>query len=292
MRAITHRLGGFAALPLLAALAALSPDAAAQGGQRKQEIVFEEIPAHTVGDEPFDIVAKATSGLPLTLSVVSGPAVLDGKKLKLTGASGLVVIRASQEGNAVFQPAKDAERAFEVHPTPSAPTILSGPGGRDAAIGDTVVLDVEASGEPTPTLQWRKNGEPINGATGRAFSIAAAALSDAGSYDVVASNSSGDATSAPARVTIAKRRQYIQFQAANTPAAAGQQVALNATSSSGLPVRFEVVSGSGILSGDTLTSQGGTVTVQASQPGDSTFEAAMPVTQTFLFTSTQGQHGP
>jgi uncharacterized protein YfaP (DUF2135 family) len=93
-------------------------------------------------------------------------------------------------------------------------------------------------------------------------------------------------------VAVGKRRQHIQFQSANTSAAAGQQVALNANSTSGLPVRFEVVSGAGILSGDTLTSQGGTVIVQASQPGDDTYEAAMPVTQTYLFTSNQGQHGP
>jgi hypothetical protein len=291
MRTISH-LPGRIALPLLVALALLAPDAGAQGAQRKQQILFDEIPEHAVGDQPFDIAAKATSGLPLSFVVVSGPAVLDGRKVKLTGAAGLVIIRASQDGNAVFQAAKDAERAFAVHAMPSAPTIVSGPMGLDVAIGDAVVLSVEASGAPAPALQWRKNGTPVDGAAERTFSIAAASLADAGSYDVVASNASGHATSAPARVAVGKRRQHIQFQSANTSAAAGQQVALNANSTSGLPVRFEVVSGAGILSGDTLTSQGGTVIVQASQPGDDTYEAAMPVTQTYLFTSNQGQHGP
>lgn len=281
-----------AALPLLALLAALAPGAAAQEGLRRQEIVFDELPEHTVADAPFDIAARATSGLPLTLTVVSGPAILDGKRLTLTGQPGLVVIRASQAGNAVWLPAKDAERAFTVHPAPSAPAILSGPAGGDVAIGEALVLSVEASGEPRPALQWRKDAVPITGATGRTLAIPSAALSDSAIYDVVASNASGSAASAPARVNVVKRRQTIEFQAANTSVAAGQQVALSANASSGLPVRFEIVSGVGSLNGDTLTSQGGTVVVEASQVGDSTYEPAMPVTQTFIFTSALGQHGP
>ena len=96
MRTISH-LPGRIALPLLVALALLAPDAGAQGAQRKQQILFDEIPEHAVGDQPFDIAAKATSGLPLSFVVVSGPAVLDGRKVKLTGAAGLVIIRASQD---------------------------------------------------------------------------------------------------------------------------------------------------------------------------------------------------
>jgi hypothetical protein len=40
-------------------------------------------------------------------------------------------------------------------------------------------------------------------------------------------------------------------------------------------------------------SQGGTVVIQASQPGNSSYEAAATVTQTFLVTpSPNGQHIP
>jgi hypothetical protein len=289
MRATARLAARAAALPLLAALALLAPGAAAEDGPRKQEIVFDEIPAHTVGDAPFDVVAKATSGLAPSLEVVSGPAVLDGGKVRLTGAPGLVVLRASQEGSAAFLPARVAERAFTVLPRPSAPEILSGPVSGEAAIGDAVTLAVQASGEPPPAFQWRRNGVPITGATARTLTIAPAALSDSGSYDVVATNASGSAASAPARVAVAKRRQSISFQSVSSTAGAGQQVALNANASSGLPVRFDVVSGAGTLNGQTLTSQGGTVVVQASQSGDAVYGAAMPVTQTFTFTAPLGQ---
>ncbi|HTU03005.1 MAG TPA: hypothetical protein VMG58_14345, partial [Candidatus Sulfotelmatobacter sp.] len=155
MRANARACAWIAALAALAE-AAFAAEPAAQDGRRRQEIIFDEIAAHKVDDAPFEIVAKATSGLPLSLEVVAGPAVLDGKKLRLTGSPGLVVIRASQGGDIVYLPARDAERAFIVQPRPFAPAILSGPTGRDAAIGDAVVLAVEASGEPPPEFQWRR----------------------------------------------------------------------------------------------------------------------------------------
>ena len=248
--------------------------------------------ARTVDDPPFDIAARATSGLPLSLAVVAGPAVLDGRTIRLTGAPGLVIVRASQDGDEQFLPARTAERAFTVRPRPVAPAIVSGPMGRRVLIGEAVVLSVDASGEPTPELQWRKDGAPIAGATGRTFTIASAAQSDAGSYDAVASNPLGSAASAPARLTVGKRQQSISFQPAATAVAAGQQVVLSASATSGLPVRFEVVSGSASLNGELLMSPGGLVSVRAIQPGDSTYEPALSVTLTFMFGTGVGQRGP
>lgn len=281
-----------AALAALAAMAAFATDAAAQDLRKKQEIVFEEISARSVDDPPFDVAARATSGLPLKLEVVAGPAVLDGARLRLTGMPGLVIINASQAGDAAYLPARDAERAFTVRPRPIAPAIQSGPLGRNAVIGDSVALSVRASGEPPPDIQWRKDGVPIMGATGSTFTIAAAELSDTGAYDAVASNPLGSATSAPARVFVGKRHQSITFQTSGAAVAGGQQVVLSASASSGLPVRFEVVSGAATLNGESLTSQGGLVTVQAMQMGDSTYEPAMPVTQTIMFGTGVGQRSP
>jgi hypothetical protein len=47
-------------------------------------------------------------------------------------------------------------------------------------------------------------------------------------------------------------------------------------------VRLDVISGSAILNGSMMTSQGGTVVVQASQQGDAAYEAAAPVTRTVV----------
>jgi hypothetical protein len=276
----------------LALAACLASPARAQDGAHKQEILLDELPEHSVDDAPFALAAKATSGLPVSLQIVAGPAVIDGKKVRLTGTPGLVVVRATQAGNDAWLPAKDVERAFTVRPRPSAPAIVSGPMGRDAEIGERVVLTADAAGEPAPTLQWRKNQMPISGATGHTLEIVAAALTDAASYDVVATNPTGQATSPPARINVTKRRQSILFQAGSTSVPAGQSIVVTASATSGLPVHFEVVSGIGSLSGNTLNSPGGSVVVQAEQPGDNTFEAAQPATQTYFFTSAVGSPHP
>lgn len=287
------RHAGVLALAAVAAVTAAAPDAAGQDARTKQEIVFSELPARTEGDASFEIAAKATSGLKVTFEVISGPAVLEGRKVRLTGGTGLVIIRASQAGNDEYLPATSAERAFSVNPRPFPPAFRSQPAAVRVAIGDAVELSTDAAGEPRPVFQWRKDAAPITGANDRRLVIAPAALSDSGDYDVVASNSMGSATSARARVTVAKRSQTIIFQVQQT-AVVGQTVALSANASSGLPVRFDVISGSAALSGASLTAQWpGAVVVQASQQGDSTYEAAPPATQTLEFTAvSSGPHSP
>jgi hypothetical protein len=47
-----------------------------------------------------------------------------------------------------------------------------------------------------------KDGAAINGATGASYAIASAAMTDAGSYTVVATNVSGSATSTAAMLTV------------------------------------------------------------------------------------------
>jgi hypothetical protein len=285
---------GPARLALLVALGALLQAARASeatptpDGRRAQQIVFAEITGHSALDKPFAVGAHATSGLPVALAVVSGPAVLDGAQLRLTGEPGLVIIRASQAGDSVFQPARDAERAFSVAAAPAPPAITAQPVGSSVMVGETVRLSVTVSGEPPPALQWRKDGTPIDRATEAILAIPQASPSDAGFYDVVASNPSGSAASQRVRVDVGKRSQYISFQAPGGPLVAGQPLTLSASASSGLPVQLEVASGTAFLTGTTLTAQAGVVVVRASQPGDSDTQAAVPVTQTLNFGLAQG----
>lgn len=280
-----------AALALLCALVPASP--AQQDTRKKQQIQFSELASRVVGDAPIILAAKSSSGLPITYLLVSGPAVLDGATLRLTNSPGLVIVRASQGGNDLFLPATPAERAFAVNPRPVAPAILEQPSGTRTAMGDIIMLSVEASGEPKPSFQWRRDGSPIAGATESRLTVASATQADAGAYDVVVTNPLGTVTSERANVTVGKRSQTVTFQGA-TSAVAGQAVMLVANASSGLPVRFDVISGFATLSGTTMTaSQAGTVVVQASQGGDTTFDPAVPATQTFLITAgLNGQHIP
>jgi hypothetical protein len=85
---------------------------------------------------------------------------------------------------------------------PSAPTFSSHPTTQTATVGDTVTLTVAGGGSPSPTLQWRKGGVNISGATSSSLVLSNVQLADAGSYDVVATNTEGTATSNAGVLTV------------------------------------------------------------------------------------------
>jgi len=79
-----------------------------QVGALAQTITFPALANATYGDAPLTLAATATSGLPVTYTVVRGPATVTGNMLTLTGA-GDVSVRASQAGNGNWLAAPDAE---------------------------------------------------------------------------------------------------------------------------------------------------------------------------------------
>ncbi|GEM_PF-1655881 len=82
------------------------------------------------------------------------------------------------------------------------PRITTQPVGQSVNPGQSVTFTVAATGAPSPTYQWYKNGTAIGGATSSSYTIASAAGTDWGSYTVVVSNSVGSATSSAASLTV------------------------------------------------------------------------------------------
>ena len=78
------------------------------------------------------------------------------------------------------------------------PVITGQPSSQTLSVGQSVTFTVAAGGTPAPTYQWKKNGAAIAGATNASYTIASAQSTDAGTYTVVATNSVGSVTSAPA----------------------------------------------------------------------------------------------
>ncbi|MBL9203217.1 MAG: immunoglobulin domain-containing protein [Opitutaceae bacterium] len=112
--------------------------------------------------------------------------------------------------------------------------------GAPVSVGDRVTMYVTSDGWPTPTLQWRKNGAPISGATSSTFVIASANTNDAGAYSVVATNSVGTATSpdevlvvnaAPSNVSPTIQTQPASSQSVQTGASASFSVVATGTPS-------------------------------------------------------------
>ncbi|GEO05700.1 hypothetical protein AAE02nite_33640 [Adhaeribacter aerolatus] len=120
-----------------------------------QTITFTEIPDKTLGDASFLLTATASSGLPVSFVVVSGPATLQGNQLTLTGA-GEVKVKAVQAGNSAYHAAA-VEKAFCIKPV--KPTIT--------ATGNLLAAAEPAN--PAYTYQWYLGGTAIPGATAATY---------------------------------------------------------------------------------------------------------------------------
>jgi PKD repeat protein len=77
-----------------------------------------------------------------------------------------------------------------------APAITNSPGSQTVGSNAPVTLNVLASGTPAPVFQWYFNGK-ANGATNASFTLPSFQASNQGTYQVVAGNYLGTATSAP-----------------------------------------------------------------------------------------------
>jgi hypothetical protein len=122
-----------------------------------------------------------------------------------------------------------------------------------------------------------------------AYTPAAAAVLDAGSHTLNATFTpmdTADYTTAKISVTltVTQASQTINFAPLASPVSYGiAAIPLVATASSGLPVRFSVVSGPGTITGSSLKITGpGTVVVAANQAGNADYSAAPQVTQTIV----------
>lgn len=84
----------------------------------------------------------------------------------------------------------------------TAPVFTTQPRDQSAPSGTNVILTVIATGAPTPTYQWKHNGNTINGATNPTLTLSDVTPAESGAYTVVATNRVGSATSYSARVTV------------------------------------------------------------------------------------------
>jgi hypothetical protein len=87
-----------------------------------QSIEFPSIPSKVLPAPPFTIFATASSALPIVFSVVSGPATVSGSTVTLTGEPGVVIIEATQGGDARYLPAVASAPFIVTKPTPTTMT--------------------------------------------------------------------------------------------------------------------------------------------------------------------------
>ena len=84
-------------------------------------ITFPAIGDQFANAGPITLNATASSGLPISYIVISGPASVFNNTLSLSGDSGTVIIRAIQSGNANTAAATPVEQSFSVAPVVVGP---------------------------------------------------------------------------------------------------------------------------------------------------------------------------
>lgn len=130
-------------------------------------------------------------------------------------------------------------------------------------------------------IEWYRNNVLITGADALSYYAPLA-----GNYQVLYANDCGmGPLSAVVSFAADALPQTITFDAIPDKMFGDEPFTLPATSSSGLPVLYQIQSGEGNITAGVFTiTKSGTVTVKAFQPGDDIYDTAAPVTRTFNIT--------
>ncbi len=137
---------------------------------QSQTITFPTIPTQTYGGGPVTLNATASSNLPVTYSLISGPAMLSGNMLTLTGA-GNVTVQASQAGNSQYGAATPVSQTFAVNQeTPSVNVTVVNPSSEDYGAGTPVNVTATfawtgATGPSQPLTFSSTTGDPFGAAS-------------------------------------------------------------------------------------------------------------------------------
>jgi hypothetical protein len=247
--------------------------------QNSQSITFGPIADQNISIGSFTLTASASSGLPVSFSVVSGNATISGDTITLTGV-GLVTVRASQAGDDNYTAAEDVDQTFRIT---SGQTISFGPlSDRNIADGSFNVSATASSGLPV-TFSVVSGNATISGSTVTPTGVGLVTIRASQAGDI-------NYTAAP---DVDQTFRFISGQTITFGALSDRNLAdgsfeVSATASSGLSVTFSIVSGNATISGTTVTPTGvGLVTVRASQAGDADYTAAPDVDRTFRVISGQ-----
>lgn len=141
-------------------------DSSLPGGTASQTIApFAVVPTQvfTNGAKVTIIPPVATSGLPVTMTVKSGPATISGSTLTLTGV-GTVVLAANQAGNASYLAAPEVTTSFVVKSSQTIAAFAPITGKTSKSAPFAVTVPKASSGLPV-TLTVKSGPATISGTT-------------------------------------------------------------------------------------------------------------------------------
>jgi hypothetical protein len=130
--------------------------------KHQQTVRFTPLPTPSpLASSPLTLSATATSGLPVTFRVLSGPATVTGATLTLTGY-GTVLVAADQPGNTLYDPAPEVSQSVLVVDNRITITLTGTPNPVFLHNPITFTSTVTSpAGNPTGTILFLDGGVPL-----------------------------------------------------------------------------------------------------------------------------------
>ncbi len=238
-----------------------------------QTLDFTPVPEPLYVGNTVTLSATASSGLPATFRVVSGPASISAGVVTFNGA-GDVTLQCDQAGDATFLPA------------PSVVQTLTVVNKLTQTVRLVAFADRQLSAGPVVAKATASSGLPVTFSVAGPATIAGNLVTPTGGGLVtVTASQAGNDTYLPAPSASRTFKVFASqtISLASIPAQiTGASLVPVATASSGLPVVFSIVSGPAkVVGGAVFVTGSGVVTLAADQPGDAYTTAAPQVTTSF-----------
>ena len=233
-----------------------------------QTITFPSVHSLAFQGPPVALRASASSGLPVTYRVLSGPGSVSGDQLTATGV-GVITVEATQVGNDTY-PAVGTH--VRITATKLSQTVSFPPVPTQTYAGSSVKLRATASSGLPITYSILSGPGTLQGnrltATGAGVITVQATQAGNDTYQAAG-------THIRIRITVKKASQTVSFPQVQGLSYQGSPVTLRATASSGLPITFFILSGPGRVEGNLLTATArGVITVRAQQSGNELYGPA------------------
>lgn len=234
-----------------------------------QTINFEAIPLQTFGNDTYDLDVNSSSALPVTI-VSHNPAVvtIEDGVMSIVG-TGQTLISATNDGNEYYNAATKVTRTVLVDKASQTVTIDELPVFK--ITDDDYELSATSSAGLGVTYEVENTSiaELVNGTHLRMLA--------AGSTNLVITQVGNDnyypAESVTVSVSIEKLTQIISFSDIPQISLGDGPLLIDAFSSAGLDLAYEVVSGSAVFVGNELAiNDGGDIVIRISQAGNDIYE--------------------
>lgn len=249
-----------------------------------QTINFVAPADQNLGVAPFTPSATASSGLIVTFKSNTNPVCTVAGSMVTLLKTGTCTLIARQSGNTNYSAAPQITRSFVVAAAliPQAITGFAPATPISYSIGRTFTLSATGGASGNPVV--------FASATAGVCTVAGSTVSVLGAGTcTLTANQAGNAiyAAAPqvtANVLVTPGIQTISFDALTNQRIGAEPFSISASASSGLPVSFDSSTPTVCtVAGNTVTLAAlGTCTLAANQPGNTSFNAAPPVKQTFL----------